>query len=86
MRRLMTRVVQSETRCGEVASEVDHAGLELPRRIGTNQIMWRMVGLLSGIIIGWIAFRRNRKPKPHDLGSISEQWLAEQRATRDHPR
>lgn len=48
--------------------------------------MWLQVGIASGaalIILAVIRRFMRRKPRSIDVGSVSEAWLAEQRARRD---
>jgi membrane protein implicated in regulation of membrane protease activity len=47
--------------------------------------MWLQFGLASGaVVVLYAVFRRfkRRKPRTIDMGSVSESWLAEQRARR----
>jgi len=51
--------------------------------------MWSIVGLCSAAaIIYTIVSRERQLAGPHDLGSVSAQWIAEHRAhqTADRPR
>ena len=45
-------------------------------------VLWAMIGASVAALVGARVWSRYQRPKESWLGSVSEQWLAEQRLNR----
>lgn len=56
-------------------------GIRTSTQVDSFNVMWSIIGLsIAAAIIYAVVWRDRRLAVPHDLGSLSNHWLADHRA------